>query len=1019
MIEIGAGTGSATASVLPELPEGGYDYVYTDISAGFFAEAESRFGGAGASIDYRVLDIEKDPVEQGFDRHGYDLVIASNVLHATRYLNETLAHCLALLAPAGQLVALENLRGQGWLDLTFGQLDGWWRFADDYRPHHALATPAVWRRALGDAGFGDIAILGFDESDPDANPDRGVILARGPAAVTEAPGLWLLAADRGGLAAELAAELAAHNQTVVLAGEDAGGVPPEGAGVAGAPVEAARRESWQSVLDGLPAGPPLAGVVHLAGLDGHGARATTEEMAADARHAAASALALTQALAASDLAPSKGFWLITRGAQVLERERGGELAGATLWGLGKVAAREAPGLRPRMLDLDPGGAAAAADLVNELLHPDAETHVAYRFGRRQAARLVRAAAVAERLTLPEEPGWTLEPDAGGSLDAIRVAPDPQRPLEPGQVRAAIEAFGLNFRDVFIAIGLVDDFMGGEFCGRVLEVGEGVTGFAAGDRVVGMTFRNFGAETVTREEMIVPAPPGFSTAELATIPTAFVSAALSFDLSGLNAGDRVLIHAGAGGVGLAAIQLARAAGAEVFATASARKRAYLRSLGVEHVFDSRTTAFGEEILEATGGAGVDVVLNSLTGEGFIEASLSCLAGGGRFVEMGRVDILSEDEMAAARPDVSYAILKIDVLKEEEPARAGEILRRVMARLEAGELTPLVHARWPVAETGPAMKCMQGARHIGKIVLANSPLARGRLREDRSYLGDRRARRHRRRGGRLAGGPRRRRHRAQRPAAARSRGRGGHRGVAQARRRGAGGARRRDQRRRDRRDAGADGRGPAAARGRDPQRWGAGRRHHRQPELGDVRDGAVAEDAGGLAPAPGDRRARPRHVRALLQRRRRSRQPGPGQPRGGQRLPRPACRPSPRAGAPRPSHRLGRMVGDRRSRRAAGADGPGAPPRAGWSGSRRSRASGPSTGWCARTPRAGWCWRATGRPSANPWRAVRRCWRTFCRRAPTTAPTSRRARTCFRGCGRPRRRRAGRCSRRSSRVRSRRC
>ena len=735
VIEVGAGTGSATASVLPELPEGSYDYVYTDISAGFFSEAESRFGGAEASIDYRVLDIEKDPVEQGFDRHGYDLVIASNVLHATRYLNETLAHCLALLAPSGQLVALENLRGQGWLDLTFGQLDGWWRFADDYRPHHALATPAVWRQALGDAGFDDIAILGFDETDPDANPDRGVIVAQGPAEVSEAAGVWVLAADRGGLAAELASELAAPNQTIVLASAEAPTGGPSAAGESGvteAFVDTARRESWKSLLGDLPAEPPLAGIVHLAGLDGHGAQATTDEMAADARHAAASALALTQALAESDLAPSKGLWFITRGAQVLERERGGELAGATLWGLGKVAAREAPQLQPRMLDLDPADAASPADLVNELLYPDAETHIAHRFGRRQGARLVRAAAVTDRLALPEEPGWMLEPDAGGSLDAIQVVPEPQQPLKPGEVRAAIEAFGLNFRDVFIAIGLVDDFMGGEFCGRVLEVGDGVSSVAVGDRVVGMTFRNYGLETVTLEKMIVPAPPGFSITELATIPTAFVSAALSFELSGLNAGDRVLIHAGAGGVGLAAIQLAQAAGAEVFATASARKRDYLRSLGVKHVFDSRTTAFGEDILAATDGAGVDMVLNSLTGEGYIEASLSCLAHGGRFVEMGRVDILSEEEMAAVRPDVAYAILMIDVLKEEEPAKAGDILRRVMARLSAGELTPLIHARWPVAEAGRAMKCMQGARHIGKIVFTNSPLARGRLREDRSYL-----------------------------------------------------------------------------------------------------------------------------------------------------------------------------------------------------------------------------------------------------------------------------------------------
>ncbi len=735
VLEVGAGTGSATAAILPELPEGRYDYTYTDISAGFFAEAESRLGGVEASIDYRVLDIEKDPVEQGFDRHGYDLVIASNVLHATRYLNETLAHCLELLAPSGQLVALENMLGQGWLDLTFGQLDGWWRFADQYRPHHALAEPAVWRQALVDAGFEDIAILGVDESDPNANPDRGVILAQGPAEVKEAPGMWVLAADRGEVAAELAAVLAAHNQTVVLASAQADpDRPPEASGavVAEAFVEAARRESWKSLLDGLPADLPLVGVVHLAGLDGHGAQATTQEMAEDVQHAVASALALTQALVDCDLTLARGLWFLTRGAQVLERERGGQPAGATLWGFGKVAAPEAPQLQPRMLDLDPGNPELPSELADEFLHPDAETHIAHRFGHRRGARLVRTAAVTDRLSLPVDPGWVLEPDAGGSLDAIGVTSMPERRLGPGEVRAAIEAFGLNFRDLLIAIGVADGFMGGEFCGRVLESGEGVTRVAVGDRIVGMAHRSYGSETVTLEDMIVPAPPGFSVTELATIPSAFVSAALSFELSGLDAGDRVLIHAGTGGFGLAAIQIAQAGGAEVFATASARKRGYLRSLGVNHVFDSRTTAFAQDVLDATNGAGVNMVLNSLTGEGFIEASLACLAKGGRFVEAGRMGILSEDEMAAARPDVSYAILMADVLKEEEPARVGEILGRLMERFQAGELTPLLHARWPLAEAGPAMKCMQNARHIGKIVFTNSPLARGRLRDDRSYL-----------------------------------------------------------------------------------------------------------------------------------------------------------------------------------------------------------------------------------------------------------------------------------------------
>ena len=150
--------------------------------------------------------------------------------------------------------------------------------------------------------------------------------------------------------------------------------------------------------------------------------------------------------------------------------------------------------------------------------------------------------------------------------------------------------------------------------------------------------------------------------------------------------------------MAAVQLAQAAGAEVFATASAPKQAFLRSQGVAHVFDSRSTEFGEEILDATGGEGVDVVLNSLTGPGFIAASLSCLADGGRFVEMARADIWSNEEMSAVRPDVSYWVLELDVLKKRDPAQPGSVLRRLVDRMAAGELAPLVHTRWSLAEAG---------------------------------------------------------------------------------------------------------------------------------------------------------------------------------------------------------------------------------------------------------------------------------------------------------------------------------
>ena len=739
VIEVGAGTGSATAAVLAGTAAGELRLHLHRHLGGLLRRGRGALRWARRRRSTTGLStIERDPADQGFDYHSYDLVIASNVLHATRYLPETLGHCRNLLAPSGCLVALETLRGQGWLEnLTFGGLDGWWRFADESRPHHALAGPAVWRQALADTGFEGIEILGIDETDPAQEPDRGIILAQGPAKVTEPEGLWILATDRGGAACDLAEQLTARNQTAVLVTDEPqpeSEPAPSSAGVSTAVIDMESREDWLSLFESLPPDVPLSGVIHLVAVDGHRADVPTEELAASVRQAAATALALMQGLTDADAATSKGVWFVTWGGQVLDHERAGGLAGSVLWGLGKVAAREAPQLTPRMIDLDPTATAGLPDLAEEFLYPDSETHIAYRDRHRRAARLVRADSGTERLDLPEPAGeseWLLEPDEGGGL--VRVEGVTPGPLDARDVRVAVEATGLNFLDVFRSLGVVDEgLLGCEFCGRVVEVGPGVTTVQPGDRVVGLAFGTFGSSAVAHEELLAPAPEGTSATALATIPTAFASALMSFDCSGLQAGERVLIHAGAGGVGLAAIQLAHAAGAEVFATASAPKRAHLRSLGVKQVFDSRSTRFGEQILQATGGTGVDVVLNSLTGVGFIDASLSCLAEGGRFVELARVDILSHDEMAAARPDVGYWILELDGLKERDPGQPGSALRRVMQRLAAGELRPLVHTRWSLAEAGPAIRFMQAARHIGKIVFAASPLETGRLRGDRTYL-----------------------------------------------------------------------------------------------------------------------------------------------------------------------------------------------------------------------------------------------------------------------------------------------
>ena len=706
VLEVGAGTGATTAAVLAAVPPERTDYEFTDISAGFFAAAERRFEGNGAAMRYRALDIERDPLEQGFAGHGYDLVVAANVLHATRDLEEALRRCRELLAPAGLLVALEGVRRQGWLDLTFGLLPGWWRFDDRYREETALVGVETWRRALREAGYAETAFVADELG-------QALFLARAPAEAAPAPGRFVLAGG-GAFGDALAGKLSRFGQRVEIG-----------------PAAGADRESWRRFFASLPDDPPLRGVAYLAGVGAEGSAVTDGELREELTSTGSGALALVQGCVDAGVRPSSGLWFVTQGAQVVEREAAGVLSGATLWGFANVVAIEGADLKPRLVDLDPEIAPSVDALAEELLYPDCETRVARRGGRRRVARLVRKA---ERPALPAGSAWRLAPGPGGALDRLRVEELRLAPLGAREIRVAVEAAGVNFLDVMVGMELVDALptLGGEVCGRVVGVGSQVEEFAEGDRVLGFAPGAFAPEAVTRAELVAPAPAGLSAAALATVPVAYATAELAFEFAGLSRGDRVLVHAGTGGVGHAAIRLAQAAGLRVLATASAPKQEYLRSLGVEGVFNSRDTGFGREVRAATGGQGVAMVLNSLTGEGFVEASLECLTPGGSFVEMGKRGIWNASRMEEARPDVAYRILFVDRMIREEPERLGAVLRSVVARIAAGALACLPYRRWPLAETGGALEFMREARHVGKLVLAPSALASGHLRRDRSYL-----------------------------------------------------------------------------------------------------------------------------------------------------------------------------------------------------------------------------------------------------------------------------------------------
>ncbi|MEU4253206.1 type I polyketide synthase [Amycolatopsis sp. NPDC026612] len=381
---------------------------------------------------------------------------------------------------------------------------------------------------------------------------------------------------------------------------------------------------------------------------------------------------------------------------VVTRDAGTDPAAAAAQGLVRSAQSEHPG-RFQLLDLDD---APWPDLTTL---PAGEPEVAVREGAFTAPRLARAHSGA--LTVPGA-HWRLTA-TGGTLDGLTLRPEPPEPLANGHVRVAVRAAGVNFRDVLVALGMYPDpaaVLGSEAAGVVTEVAPDVTGFAVGDRVFGLFTGAFGPSAVTDARLLVPVPAGWTFAEAASVPVAFVTAYYGlFDLGGLAAGQSVLVHAAAGGVGMAAVQLARWTGAEVFATASPAKQDAVRALGVTHLASSRDLEFARKFAAER----VDVVLNSLTGA-FTDASLGLLAPGGRFVEMGKTDLRDP----AALDGVGYHPFD---LADPGPDRLQEILRTLLTLFASGALSPLPTRAWDVVRAPDAFRFISQARHVGKNVL----------------------------------------------------------------------------------------------------------------------------------------------------------------------------------------------------------------------------------------------------------------------------------------------------------------
>ena len=409
---------------------------------------------------------------------------------------------------------------------------------------------------------------------------------------------------------------------------------------------------------------------------------------------------------------------------------------APAWGLARTIQLEHPELHCTCVDIDPVSlpGANAQQLAAELLAGTPENQVLYRNDARYVARLapyrpIESAAPSVHLTVVTR----------GTFDNLSIRPKDRRQPGIGEIDIRVRATGVNFRDVLNTLGMYPGDpgpLGGECSGVITALGEGVTGFQVGDAVLGIAFDSFSTYAIADTRLVALKPPTLSFSQAASIPSVFLTAYYGLHhLAHIKVGDRVLIHAAAGGVGMAAVQLARRAGAIIFGTAgSPEKRAYMAAHGVDHPLDSRTLDFADQILAITQGQGVDIVLNSLAGE-FISKSVACLNPEGCFLEIGKRDIWSQAQMSEAKSKARYFVYDLIQAIEEDPELIQSMIQELVSAISTGNLQPLPVRVFPLEAAENAFRYMAQAKHTGKLVLiqpADPPTTSVAVHSDATYL-----------------------------------------------------------------------------------------------------------------------------------------------------------------------------------------------------------------------------------------------------------------------------------------------
>ncbi|MGI9332410.1 MAG: SDR family NAD(P)-dependent oxidoreductase, partial [Gammaproteobacteria bacterium] len=773
VLEVNGGALGLVADLVSELSPERCDYVYAADSEDMAARAAAELE-QWPQVHTLALDLERDPVEQGLDLHGFDIVIAAHCLHAASHIDRALGSLRRLLSRDGVLIALERSPERA-TDLVFGARTGWWRDgAGTAPPRSRLRAAEEWRPELERAGFEEALVL--SEPAPDVAASCYLVLARNPEVrgletdvVDEERRTVLMLGDADGPSAVLSAALgdalhdAGHRPVHVVAGDQTSRFGRDAYTVANS------HQGFTDLLGLLDADEIAASdLVHLLGLEPEPQPGSATGRA-DTHAAGTALMAIQDARCASTLHFSQAFaerfrsggsvprlWLVTAGGAPLDVLQVPGIgprspAQAPLWGLGRVLMNEHPELRCRLIDLHSGlEPARASRLIDEELraaHVDgaeddevvlsAQTRYVLRLDEILPQSLASAGGVPERVGHDEAVAAARMADANlAVLDFVNPGPlsnlgwrgQARRAPAAGEIQIEVRATGLNFRDVMYAMGMLSDeavengfagaSLGLECAGDVVAIGPDVTGFKIGEPVIAFARACFATYVTTPTTAVAHKPPGWTYEAAATVPSAFFTVYYALEhLARLQPRERVLIHGAAGGVGMAAIQYARYRGAEVFATAgSDTKRDFLHLLGVDHVLDSRSLDFADRIMALTDGEGVDVVLNSLSGEAMAK-SLSVVRPFGRFLELGKRDFYENSKLGLRpfRNNISYFGIDADQLLIERPDLAGRLFRDMMSQFERGAFRPLVHRSFPAGRAADAFRHMQQSRHIGKIVI----------------------------------------------------------------------------------------------------------------------------------------------------------------------------------------------------------------------------------------------------------------------------------------------------------------